>query len=166
MSLYNMLHGMNAQLAVLLTPFLPMPVEEFPRFRDVFTSDEDDPTGGEADIFIYCRMGGGNSECWEDNEPNCSCPACEADLIEAYPECIERYDDDFDSTYCTFCFKVPSEWETDYLALSENRLIDLSEKYWLKINTQYTTSDKVIEFIAQLRESIKNTQSKDNNEKA
>ena len=166
---------MNTSLSVMISPFLPRIPEDFPRFRNTFNAAEDDPTGGEADFFIYTRMGGGNRECsqdvlgedpdYQDKDGNCICGACDAEKIEELDNCIERYDDDFDCTYCTFCFTVPDEWKADHLALNEGRLSDLSEKYWETINSQYKGRDKIIEHVAQMREAINNQQSKDDNEK-
>ena len=47
MSLYNMIAGMNAGLAVLASPFLPRRADHFPRFRDIFREAEQaDPAWG------------------------------------------------------------------------------------------------------------------------
>jgi len=174
MSLYNMMCGMNAQLSIIMSPFLPRIPEDFPRFRNIFTGAEDDPTGGDAKIFIYTRMGGGNRECTQevfgeghadDENGNCMCGACDAETIELDENCIERYDDDFDCTYCTFCYTIPSEWEEDFKHIESGNLINLSEKYWDELSSMYKGREKIIEHIAELRNAINNPNSKEDNEK-
>ncbi|MEJ2650179.1 MAG: hypothetical protein P8016_17435, partial [Sedimentisphaerales bacterium] len=102
MSLYNLINGMNADLAVLISVIIGENIQDkFPRFRDVFLEVEE--SRYKADYYVYTRMGGGNRECWEDNKPDCKCPACVAAKIEQSPECVGRYDDNFDCTYSNFC---------------------------------------------------------------
>jgi hypothetical protein len=128
MSLYNLIHGMNASQALLLSPFLPTRCDNFPRFRNVFTNADDTDVVG--DIYVYTRVGGGNRECWEDGErEDCDCSACESDRIESDDRCIHRYDDDFDSTYTTFVFKVSDDMRADYEKLLAGDFDGLSDKY-------------------------------------
>ena len=130
MSLYNTIFGMNAGLVVLMAPLLPRRPDRFPRFRDIFTDDEDARVKG--DIYVYTRMGGGNSECWGDGpdaETGALCSACDADQVQDDERCVHRYDDDFDNTYSTFVFVVSDEDRPDLEALLGGQLEDLSERY-------------------------------------
>ena len=65
MSLYNLMMGMNANAVVFASLILNQRVDKtFPRFRDVFTDDDDcSIQSNQYDILIYTRMGGGNREC-------------------------------------------------------------------------------------------------------
>jgi hypothetical protein len=133
MSLYNEVCGMNAGLAIMFSPFLPIRADHFPRFRNIFSEAEDSPIPGS--IFVYTRMGGGNRECWWgdeekfDSDDDCSCFACQADRLEQRPQCAGSYDDEFDSTYRTFVFTVSEEDQPDFNALTQGRREDLSERY-------------------------------------
>lgn len=149
MSLYNMICGMNANLAVLASPFLPRAADRFPRFRDVFTAANDAPC--EGDLFVYTRMGGGNRTCWNDddeksNEP-CDCYGCDADRLEQHPDCVARYDDDFDSTFCTFVFVVPLSRRPDFDLLMAGQCGELSEDYRSDLRNIFSGRDKIQSFI-------------------
>lgn len=132
MSLYNMLNGMNAELAITLSPFLPRRADRFPRFRDIFIDRETNL------ISVYTRVGGGNRGCWNDTEnENCGCGGCDADRLEDDPNCTSREDDSFDSTYCTFTFKIPESMKEDLVALAEARISSLSQTYKTKLREQF-----------------------------
>jgi len=66
------------------------------RFRDAWVETSD---GGPV-IAIYTRQGGTNraGSCAESNR-----------LLAAHPLYVRDRDDTFDSTYCTFWFRVPAE---------------------------------------------------------
>jgi len=149
MSLYNLMHGMNANLAVMISPFLPRAADAFPRFRNVFTEIEDSPC--EGDLYIYTRMGGGNADCWADGSDDCDCGACDAAGIEGEENCVGAFDDSFDCTYKTFVFKIPDDMKKDWEALQENRISDLSELYFNKLNELFGHREKISEMIEQLR---------------
>ena len=117
MSLYNMLHGMNATLVVMASPYLPRRADKFPRFRNIFTSADD--TSIKGDLYVYTRMGGGNAECWEDDEEGCTCGGCDAAGLAGHPLCVGHYDDDFDCTYRTFVFRVPDDLRGSWEALQQ-----------------------------------------------
>ena len=95
MSLYNMINGFNPA-CVLIMPMLGRKQEEYPRFRDCFVTEEEN-------IAIYTRVGGGNRNCGYGEE-------------ELYKDenFLTTYDDDFDSTYATYEFKVPEKWKADF----------------------------------------------------
>ena len=95
MSLYNMINGFNPA-CVLIMPMLGRKQDEYPRFRDCFVTEENN-------IAIYTRVGGGNRNCGYGEE-------------ELYKDenFLTTYDDDFDSTYATYVFKVPEKWKADF----------------------------------------------------
>lgn len=111
MSFYNAVNGMNASLAVQLSILLDKRIDEFfPRFRSVFTKDDECPIDVEYDFIVYTRMGGGNRNCWEGStDKDCDCPAHTAEKIELEPYVVGRYDDAFDCTYSSFLIKLSEE---------------------------------------------------------
>lgn len=110
MSLYNMVNGFNPA-CVLIMPMLGRKQEEYPRFRDCFVTEENN-------IAIYTRVGGGNRNCGFGEEK----------LYED-EHFIKTYDDDFDSTYGTYEFKVPDKWKSDFNKIMSNNLTDVSDDY-------------------------------------
>jgi hypothetical protein len=154
MSLYNLMNGMNAELAILMSPFLPRPADQFPRFRNCFIQADDYHGEAKGDIFVYTRMGGGNRECWINEPPHEAkdCNACDANELEALA--VARYDDEFDSTYSTFVFKVSDEDRADYDALVTGNMGALSDRYMERLTQIFAErdSEKINTFIAGLRE--------------
>jgi hypothetical protein len=150
MSFYNMINGMNATLAMLLSPFLPIRADKFPRFRDIFLGDDEATVKG--DIYIYTRMGGGNRECWNEGPGGaaCECSACEADLIEANNQCVSRYDDDFDCTFCTFVFNVLDEDKNDFLLVTTGKIKETSDKYKTRLKEMFSDSEKITSLIKEV----------------
>lgn len=109
MSMYNMINGMNGDLAIVISCILGFRIdEEIPRFRDVFLKADDCPID-DYDFIIYTRMGEGNYECWENYEENCDCPFHKLLKIEESPWYVTGYDDDFDSTYRNLVCKFTPE---------------------------------------------------------
>lgn len=136
MSLYNLIAGMNAGLALVASPFLPRRADKFPRFRDIFT--EADDTDLKGDLYVYTRMGGGNRECWEnDDTPTCDCGACDAERIEESDQCVGSYEDEFDRTYRTFVFKIADEDRADWETLKAGNPAVLSDAYVTKLQAMF-----------------------------
>lgn len=147
MSLYNMLCGMNAQLALVLSPFLPVPFEDFPRYRDIFTDVEDCPEAAKGDIYVYTRMGGGNADCWgSDNDP-CDCPGCQAIDIIKHPTCTYHYDDNFDCTYRTFVITVSDDQRDDFEKLKAGKLCEASKEYYATLREIFAGKEKCLAII-------------------
>jgi len=115
--------------------------DEYPRFRDCFAGKatnnekEFDQFGipkkkfnpRDKFITIYTRTGGANREDYvEDNKK-----------LTEMPEYVIDYDDDFDTTFAYWVFKVPPEFENDYDILTnpENpkTIKDTSEAYKRKV---------------------------------
>ena len=110
MSLYNMLMGFNPACVVIM-PMLGRKQEEYPRFRDCFITEE-------GNIAIYTRVGGGNRDCGYGED-------------ELYKDenFITTYDDEFDSTYGTYEFKVPEKWKPDFDLIVSGKGNEVSKEY-------------------------------------
>ena len=110
MSLYNMINGFNPA-CVLIMPMLGRKQDEYPRFRDCFVTEE-------KNIAIYTRVGGGNRNCGYGEE-------------ELYEDenFLTTYDDDFDSTYATYEFKVPEKWKSDFDKILFGDFASVSAEY-------------------------------------
>jgi len=101
MSLYNMLFGISSIVPVALAALQKRP-SDFGRFRDAWIEDDK--------IVIYTRNGGGNRECWRDDEPNCECVGCFMTYrVHKMPHYSHDRDDDFDCTYASIYFDFPPE---------------------------------------------------------
>jgi len=84
------------------------------RFRNIFLTRNDK---GEDVVILYTRNGGGNRECWDlegcpegGGEPAVHNERCMVYVnwnLTQHPLYIRDYDDDFDSTYAYFEFRVP-----------------------------------------------------------
>lgn len=110
MSMYNMINGFNPA-CVFIMPLLGRKQEEWPRFRDCFLTDDDN-------IAIYTRVGGGNRNCGYGEE-----------LLYEDPNFVKTYDDEFDSTYATYEFRVPDKWKEDFEKIKEGHFVDTSDEY-------------------------------------
>lgn len=102
MSLYNMLFGTNP-FSSLLLKILGADPNKIPRFRDCYLNEE-------GEIVIHTRTGGGNRDAYEKGgsdqaEYNKDGPF--NDDLRAIEGYIDDADDDFDSTYADFRYKVP-----------------------------------------------------------
>lgn len=111
MSLYNMMCGFRPACFWLM-PMLGRKQEEWPRFRDCFLGENKDT------IVIYTRVGGGNRECGYGEE-------------ELYkdPDFIKTWDDDYDSTYGYYEFRVPEKWRSDFDKIVAGEAKSVSEEY-------------------------------------
>ena len=105
MSFYNMMHGYNPACLIIM-PMLGRKQEDYPRFRDCFVVNKEN-------IVILTRVGGNNR-------------GCEGGLQHDH---APRFDDDFDSTYGYYLFKVPDKWKKDFDAIMEGRFSDVSDEY-------------------------------------
>ena len=110
MSLYNMMNGFNPA-CVFIMPMLGRKQEEYPRFRDCFVTEENN-------IAIYTRVGGGNRNCGFGEE-----------ALYEDENFLRDYDDDFDSTYATYEFKVPDKWKSDFDKIIDGKMSEVSKEY-------------------------------------
>jgi hypothetical protein len=132
MSLYHMLFGVNNTAPVLLA-ILGLTKKDVPRFRDCYIDGDR--------IVIHTRTGGGNRD-YYDSEQSCrvNYPECfdgKEDPIGPWNSTLTAnayylydVDDDFDSTYADFYFKIPEEYAEDLKALAErSEMLKPSEKW-------------------------------------
>ena len=91
MSLYNALFGTNPATGLLLA-MLGIDRNFPPRFRDCYLDGER--------IVIYTRTGGGNRDEYE----------AQNDAMHALPGFVSDEDDDFDSTYAHFSYRIPEKF--------------------------------------------------------
>lgn len=94
MSLYNLLHGVDSTARIALAMLGKGP-GDFGRFRDAWLCE-----GGKS-IAVFTRCGGGNRDDYGEV----------FDMAASMPGYLGNADDDFDSTYCTFTFEVPVQYQ-------------------------------------------------------
>lgn len=111
MSLYNMMHGFNIS-CILFLPMLGRKQDEYPRFRDCFLTKD------EKRIAIYTRVSGNNRNYGYGEE-------------ELYEDenFIRTYDNEFNSTYGTYEFKVPDKWINDFNKIVNKNIKEVSDEY-------------------------------------
>ena len=72
----------------------------------------------EGNIAIYTRVGGGNRNCGYGEEK-----------LYDDENFLETYDDDFDTTYGIYEFKVPDKWKDDFEKIIHSRMLEVSREY-------------------------------------
>lgn len=118
MSLYNMINGVNPAAFFALPMLGEKHPDEYPRFRDCFIDGDE--------INVYTRVGGGNrNEGYGEEE------------LQSHPNFLRDFDDDFDSTFATYVFSVPSEWRDDFSKLKEGKLSETSKAYQDRVKAVY-----------------------------
>jgi len=124
MSLYNLVNGVTPATFFIL-PMLGKHPDEYPRFRDCFTSDELHPEY-DGKIHVYTRVGGGNRNCGYGEE-------------ELYKQSgfITTFDDSFDSTFATYVFEVPEKWKPDFDLYHQGKVAGFSKEYQAEIFRVY-----------------------------
>ena len=127
MSLYNMVNGFNPACIILL-PMLGRSQQEYPRFRDCFLSRD------KKHIAIYTRVGGGNRNCGYGEE-------------ELYkdPNFVTTYDDEFDSTYGTYVFKIPEKWQADFNKIVVCQFNEVSDDYVACVKEMFPKLSEMID---------------------
>jgi hypothetical protein len=106
MSLYNALFGRNPMSHVLLAT-LGLDEGSVGRFRDCHLSRGED---GKTRIVVFTRNGGGNREDYQGV----------TDELQAHPNYLRDYDDDFDCTYASYEFSVPEKYAAEIEELMED----------------------------------------------
>jgi hypothetical protein len=99
MSLYNMVCGSNPVAGRLLAA-INLDPNTVPRFRDVWINDD------MTEITVHTRTGGGNREDYEEENGE----------MVSHPLYLRDCDDNFDSTYADFTFRVTEEEKAKLLA--------------------------------------------------
>ncbi len=131
MSLYNMVHGSNPALGLVLA-LLDKPASHFGRLRDAWVEGQED---GSCILAVYTRNGGGNREHCGDAEEGleCGCTGCIASYsLPADPLYISDSDDDYDCTYATFRFRVPEDAEVRIREQAQRENIELPAGWSLR----------------------------------
>ena len=132
MSFYNILFGQNPMSKVLLA-MLNLSTEKVGRFRDCFIS--------EGKIAVYTRNGGGNRDCWNDCDPQCTCPGCTIENhLPEHPNYLYDKDDDFDCTYATVYFSFPEKYKELLGALDSGKPFDPDQR-WLDMIDSISNMD-------------------------
>lgn len=103
MSLYNMIHGVNAMAPLLMGMLGLKSSADVPRFRDCYWNGKH--------IVLYTRTGGGNRDCYEHPErhrhncgSDCKCKGPYNSDLRSLAGFEYDEDDDFDCTYASFYF--------------------------------------------------------------
>ena len=117
MSLYNLMNGVN-QSTFYILPMLEKHPDGYPRFRDCFLWDAENPEYDDH-IIIYTRTGGGNRDDYE----------VENEAMRQMEGFVTDYDDSFDCTYASWVFKVPDKWKPDFDKIKEGDLMNTSDEY-------------------------------------
>lgn len=125
MSLYNLINGVRPSTFFVL-PMLGKHPDEYPRFRDCFTSDPEHPEYDDH-IHVYTRTGGGNREDYE----------AENAAMASMPGYVADFDDGFDCTFASFVFKVPEKWKSDYEKIKAGELTAISAEYKAELYRVY-----------------------------
>lgn len=135
MSLYNILHGktgLGEIILALLDEANPR-TTQYVRLRDGFVEEHD----GQIILRLHTRSGGGNRECYCDNEydHDVGCIATGNDWMEAHPWYLRDEDDDFDNTYADFYFTLPADHElAAALADHASEHVDMGARWMATIN--------------------------------
>lgn len=123
--MYQMMNGVS-QATFFILPMLEKHPDEYPRFRDCFTSDEEHPDFDDY-IHVYTRTGGNNRSDYE----------LENNAMKKMPEYVIDWDDSFDNTYASWIFKVPEKWKSDFNLIKEGRLKEVSLEYQKQLKKVY-----------------------------
>jgi len=108
------------------------------RLRDAWVEKAFGPTGDSPIIAVYTRNGGGNRECYcEDYDEPGTCIGCRGDQATEHPAYLYDVDDEFDSTYRTYRFKITNPNVDDeiralLLENAEDEPLNMSE-HWLRV---------------------------------
>jgi hypothetical protein len=89
------------EVAVLATAGID--INMFQRFRAAWFED--------GLVHVRTRTGGGNRECFADNDDCSECYHTANEALAELPNFVSDDDDDFDSTYAVFKFKPLPEFE-------------------------------------------------------
>lgn len=125
MSMYHLTQGVTPATFLIL-PMLGKHPDEYPRFRDCFTSDAEHPEYNDH-IHVFTRAGGGNRESYE----------AEIAELQSHPNYVTDFDDSFDSTYASFVFTVPEQWKVDFDLLTKKGPKELSAEYKAELYRVY-----------------------------
>lgn len=118
MSFYNMINGINPATFLILPMLGEKHPDQYPRFRDCFIEGNE--------IHVYTRVGGGNRDAGFGEEE-----------LQSHPNFLRDFDDDYDSTYATYCFSIPDEWKNDFELILNGKLNEVSSEYQLRVRNVF-----------------------------
>lgn len=146
MSMYNQIYWVDPATFTVL-PMLWSHPDDYPRFRDCFiwntyrSSIEKDmfwipkmETTNSDTISVYTRVWWWNRESYQEA----------IDKLRAHENYLEDYDDEFDSTFATFVFSVPTKWKSDFDAIKSKKF-NISREYLNHIKSIYPKIAEKIE---------------------
>lgn len=142
MSMYNQIFGFSPA-CILVMPMLGRKQNEWPRFRDCFIGK----TGDTREIRIFTRVGTANQNCGFGEEE-----------LYADPNYLRFEDHVEDSTYGTYIFKCPSQWEKDYDRINEGNLSELSPEYYEMQAKFWEDGKKMVAKIKEIASRLKDRQ--------
>lgn len=114
MSLYNLINGFSPA-CVLVMPMLGRKQDEWPRFRDCHVNKN----GEVREIHIFTRVGSANQNSGYGEEK-----------LYDDPNFLRFEDCEEDTTYGTYVFKCPKEWEADFDRIYVGKLSELSPEFF------------------------------------
>jgi hypothetical protein len=120
-----MVNGVN-QSTFFILPMLGKHPDGYPRFRDCFVGNDEQPEY-EKMIHVFTRVGGGNRESYDSD----------IELMRSDEHYVADFDDDFDSTYATFVFSVPKKWKKDFDLILDGKLLGVSKEYQEELRRIY-----------------------------
>lgn len=134
MSLYNLINGFSPA-CILVMPMLGRKRDEWPRFRDCHIARN----GDVREIHIFTRVGSANQNCGYGEEK----------LYED-PNYLRFEDCEEDTTYGTYIFKCPKEWEADFDRIYTGDLSELSPAYYDMQSKFWQDGEKIVAKIKEI----------------
>lgn len=124
-NLYNLMHGIN-KATFFFMPMLGLHPDEYPRFRDCFLGDEENPKYNDF-IHVYMQIGGGNRPYHVEQIKD----------LREMPQYVTDFDDPDSITHATFIYSIPEEWIEDFKLLKEVKLTEVSDAYYSRLCEVY-----------------------------
>lgn len=145
--MFNAFFGVN-EIADELLSMLNLTKDDFCRFRDCYFSKD-----GQS-IIVYTRLGGGNRPDYVEVYKT----------MKAHPNYIKDYDDDFDETYASFEFSIPSEFKDKASSLfKESDTRTGEEKFQELFKAMDSDFDKALEDNPRVKKVTENLMEQFNN---
>lgn len=116
---------------------------EVGRYRDSWVERD---TNGDPVVAVYTRNGGGNRECWCDEDDidfhDQPCTGLIAtQVLPAHPLYLRDADDGFDNTYATFYFRPPAEHVEALREIAQDP-VNMSEKWAAALDALKRSADR------------------------
>lgn len=147
MSLYNLINGFHPD-CLLAMPMLGRKQNEWPRFRDCHVAKN----GDSREIHIFTRVGSANQNCGYGEE-----------ALYDDPNFLRFKDDEYDSTYGTYVFKCPTEWNADFDRICDGNLSELSDKFYEMQLKFWEDGEKMVAKIREIAAAVTRATKKETN---